>query len=350
MQRFNDRIERLLPTTVGVLSQIDSLKGQWIGGAKLSPQALGRLKRSVLVTSTGASTRIEGSKLSDAEVEKLMRGLFVQKLVDRDAQEVSGYYEALVTVFDSWADIELTENSIKYLHIQLLKYSYKDERQRGEYKKLENKVVATDPTGTVIGTIFETTPAYLTPKGMSELISWTNEALEEKLYHPLLVIANFVVGFLKIHPFLDGNGRMSRLLTNLLMLKAGYAYMPYVSQEKLIEDNKTDYYIALRQSQTSFKTSSESIEPWTSFFLDVMRSQAEQAIALLSGEAIEKLLSPNQLLVWKYIQASDEATVQGITEATGVARPTVRQAVERLLILKRIERIGQGRATRYKKP
>jgi Fic family protein len=349
MQRFNDRIERLLPTTANLLSQIDSLKGQWIGGARLSPQALGRLKRSVLVTSTGASTRIEGSKLSDAEVEKLMRGLSMRKLVDRDAQEVSGYYETLVTVFDSWGDIKLSENTIKHLHAQLLKYSSKDERQRGEYKKLENEVVATDQSGKVVSTIFETTPAYLTPKEMSELVDWTNKTLQEKSYHPLLVIANFVVEFLKIHPFLDGNGRMSRLLTNLLMLKAGYVYMPYVSQEKLIEDNKTDYYIALRRSQTSFKTPSETIEPWTSFFLDVIRSQAEQAIALLSGEAIEKLLSPNQLLVWEYIQISDEATVQGITESTGVARPTVRQAVERLLSLKRVERIGQGRATRYKK-
>jgi Fic family protein len=349
MQRFNDRIEKLLPTTAGTLSEIDSLKGQWIGGAQLSPQVLGRLKRSVLVTSTGASTRIEGSKLSDAEVEKLMRGLSMQKLVDRDAQEVSGYYETLVTVFDSREDIELTENNIKHLHRQLLKYSSKDEWQRGEYKKLSNEVVATDSAGNVVGTIFETTPSYLTPKEMSELVEWTNKALDQKSYHPLLVIANLVVEFLKIHPFLDGNGRMSRLLTNLLMLKAGYAYMPYISQEKLIEDNKADYYIALRRSQTSFKTSSETIEPWTSFLLDIIRSQAEQAIALLSGEAIEKLLSPNQLLVWKYVQTSNEATIQGITEATDVARPTVRQAVERLLALKRIERIGQGRATRYKK-
>lgn len=349
MQRFNDRIEKLLPITANMLSQIDSLNGQWIGGARLSPQALGRLKRSVLVTSTGASTRIEGSKLSDAEVEKLMRGLSTQKLVDRDTQEVRGYYETLVTVFDSWEDIVLTENTIKHLHAQLLKYSPKDERQRGEYKKFENEVVAMDQSGKVVSTIFETTPAFLTPKEMSELIDWTNKAFEEKSYHPLLVIANFVVEFLKIHPFLDGNGRLSRLLTNLLMLKAGFAYMPYVSQEKVIEDNKADYYVALRRSQTTFKTTNETIEPWTSFFLNVMCSQADHAIALLSGEAIEKLLSPNQLLVWEYIQISDEATVQAITGTTGVARPTVRQAIERLLSLKRVERIGQGRATRYRK-
>ncbi len=349
MQSFDDRIEKMLPTTAVALSRIDSLKGQWIGGARLSPQVLGRLKRSVLVTSTGASTRIEGSKLSDAEVEQLMRGLSMRKLVDRDAQEVRGYYETLVTIFDSWQNIELTENNVKHLHAQLLKYSVKDERQRGEYKKFDNNVVATDPSGQVISTIFETTAPYLTPKEMAELLAWTNQALDEARFHPLLVVANFVVEFLKIHPFLDGNGRMSRLLTNLLMLKAGYAYMPYVSHEKLVEDNKTEYYIALRRSQRSFKTADETVEAWTAFFLDVTESQATQAIALISGEAIEKLLSPKQLLVWQYTQTVDEATIQNITETTGVARPTVRQAVERLLALKRIERLGQGRASRYRK-
>ncbi|HEY1645693.1 MAG TPA: hypothetical protein VGF75_04960, partial [Candidatus Saccharimonadales bacterium] len=138
MNPLSQRIEKLPLTILSVLSQIDSLNGQWVGGARLSPQALGRLKRSVLITSTGASTRIEGSKLSDEEVEKLMRGLSSQKLVDRDTQEVKGYYETLSMVFDSWRDIELTENNIKHLHSQLLKYSVKDERQRGEYKKLEN--------------------------------------------------------------------------------------------------------------------------------------------------------------------------------------------------------------------
>ncbi len=349
MHRLNERLEKLSLSTVSLLSQIDGLNGQWIGGARLSPQALGRLKRSVLVTSTGASTRIEGAKLSDEEVEKLMRGLSKQKLIDRDAQEVRGYYEVLATVFDSWEDIELTESNIKHLHRQLLQYSSKDERQRGEYKKLENRVIATDAIGNEISTIFETTAPYLTPKEMNELVAWTKIGLDEKNYHPLLIIANFVVEFLKIHPFLDGNGRMARVLTNLLMLHAGYEYVPYASHEKLIEDNKTEYYIALRKSQTTFRKIDESVAPWISFFLEVSVRQAQQAIALLSADAVEKLLSPNQLLVWRYIQTVDEATTRDITETTKIARPTVRQSVERLLTLKKIERIGQGRATRYRK-
>jgi Fic family protein len=349
MNRLSKRLDDLPLSTINLLSQIDQLNGQWIGGAQLSLQVLGRLKRSVLVTSTGASTRIEGADLSDEEVEKLMRGLSTQKLTDRDAQEVQGYYETLAAVFESWKDIDLTENSIKHLHSQLLKYSYKDERQRGEYKKLENKVVATDHTGNAVGTIFDTTPAYLTPKEVSELITWTQEALNAKTYHPLLVIANFVVEFLKIHPFLDGNGRLSRILTNLLMLQAGYEYIPYVSHEKLVEDNKTDYYIALRKSQITFKTSEESILAWADFFLRISYAQAEQATGLMSNEILDKLLSPNQLLVWNYIQNVEESSVQDITQATDVARPTVRQAIERLLALKKIERIGLGRTTRYRK-
>ncbi|SRR6266496_2434710 len=201
MSRFNERLEKLSLSTLSLLSQIDGLNGQWIGGAQLSPQVLGRLKRSVLITSTGASTRIEGAQLSDEEVEKLMRGLSTQRLVDRDAQEVRGYYETLAAVFDSWQDIRLTENNIKHLHTQLLKYSYKDERHRGHYKTLENSVIATNAAGRTVSTIFATTAVYLTPKEVSELVMWTQQALADRTYHPLLVIANFVVEFLKFTPF-----------------------------------------------------------------------------------------------------------------------------------------------------
>jgi len=349
MSRFNERLEKLSLSTLSLLSQIDGLNGQWIGGAQLSPQVLGRLKRSVLITSTGASTRIEGAQLSDEEVEKLMRGLSTQRLVDRDAQEVRGYYETLAAVFDSWQDIRLTENNIKHLHTQLLKYSYKDERHRGHYKTLENSVIATNAAGRTVSTIFATTAVYLTPKEVSELVMWTQQALADRTYHPLLVIANFVVEFLKIHPFLDGNGRLSRILTNLLLLQAGYAYMPYVSHEKLIEDSKTEYYIALRKSQVTFKTADETIAPWIAFFLQVTHTQAKEAIALLSTETVDKLLSPNQLAVWQYMRSVNEAFIQDIVGATHVARPTARQAVERLLALKKIERIGLGRTTRYRK-
>ena len=339
-----------LPTEIwSKITKIDELKGQWVGGAKLSPQALGRLRRSVLITSTGASTRIEGARLSDEDIEKLMRGISMQKFRDRDKQEVKGYYGILLNVFNSWETIGFSEATIKHFHQELLKYAEKDKRHRGDYKKTENKVAMINEAGESVGVLFDTTPAYLTPKEMQELVEVTRDELRAKKLHPLLVIGKFLVTFLNIHPFQDGNGRLSRVLANLLLLKEGYAYMPYVSHEKLIEDNKPDYYISLRKSQKTLKTDKPNIVPWLDFFLSVMLKQSEMAIALLSRENIDKLLSPKQMAVWEYLQTVHEAAPGEIAKQTKIARPTVSQALGRLMQLKKIERIGMGRTTRYRK-
>lgn len=349
MNNREKRIANVSQKVWSLINNIDLLKGQWIGGAKLNPQALGRLKRSVLVTSSGASTRIEGAALSDEDVEKLMRGISVQKFKDRDAQEVKGYYELLSNVFAVWKQLPMNESMIKHSHKELLKYVDKDERHRGEYKKTENNIEMFDESGKSLGVVFETTPAYLTPKQMQELVESTSWAFDESSYHPLLIIGNFLVEFLAIHPFQDGNGRLSRILTNFLLLKAGYAYVSYVSHEKLIEDNKADYYLALRRSQKTLNATKPDIESWLEFFLKVCLEQAQQAIELLSHENIEKILSPKQLAVWRYFETINEATAGDIAGATKVARPTVSQAIDVLLRLKKIERIGQGRTTRYRK-
>lgn len=349
MNNLDKRLNDLPASIFDLLSQIDELKGQWVGGAQLNPQVLGRLKRSTLITSTGASTRIEGSKLSDEDVEKLMRGLSMQKFADRDKQEVKGYYELLENVFAAWDKIPFTESTIKHLHSELLKYVEKDTRHRGEYKRTENRVEMINEAGESVGVLFDTTPTYLTPKEMQELVEWIREALQSRRYHPLLVVGSFLVEFLQIHPFQDGNGRLSRVLTNLMMLQAGYSYMPYVSHEKLIEDNKADYYIALRRSQKTFNTRYEKITPWLKFFFNVLLAQTKEAIVLLSRENIERILSPKQLAVWQYLEKSSEATPQEISEATKVSRPTVSQALTVLVRLKKVERVGQGRTTRYRK-
>lgn len=346
---FIKRFQHLPVEILTKIARIDELKGQWIAGAKLSPQVLGRLKRAVLVTSTGASTRIEGARLSDEDVEKLIQGISVQKFRDRDKQEVEGYYELLQNVFDSWKSIKFSENTIKHFHKELLKYVEKDKLHRGEYKKKENKVEMINAGGERIGILFDTTPAYLTPKEMQELVEATQSTLKESRLHPLLTIGNFLVEFLNIHPFQDGNGRLSRILTNLLLLEAGYLYMPYVSHEKLIEDNKPDYYTALRRSQKTLKTTHPNIVPWLDFFLPIVLKQSEMAVDLLSKENVEKLLSVKQLAVWQYLQTVSEASPLEIARKAKVARPTVNQALDRLMRLKKIERIGLGRSTRYRK-
>ncbi|MEV8442673.1 Fic family protein [Actinosynnema sp. NPDC051121] len=349
MAAFDDRLNSVPPDIVRLLGQIDEVKGQWANFAGLSPQVLGRLKRSVLVTSTGASTRIEGAKLSDDEVEALMRGLSMQKMADRDAQEARGYYEVLQLVFDEATDLELTENRVKELHARLLRYATKDERHRGTYKTLDNSVEMMAPDGQVVGVLFATTPAYLTSKQMDELVAWTRHALAAGSHHPLLIIANFIVEFLKIHPFLDGNGRLSRVLTNLLMIQTGYRYMPFVSHEHLVEAQKSAYYVALRRSQITFGTGVETIQPWLEFFLRTCLVQAQAAMALVSADAVERLLSPSQLLVWRYLGDVVDAAPSDIARATGVQQRTVAQSLEKLMQLGKVERLGLGRATRYRR-
>ena len=346
---YNKRIKNIPQNLWQIINQIDELKGRWIGGAEINPQALGRLKQSVLVTSTGASTRIEGAKLTDEDIEKMMRGLSMQKFADRDTQEVQGYYELLDNVFNSYSKIPFSESSIKHLHRELLKYVKKDELHRGEYKKTENRVEMINEVGESIGVLFDTTPAWLTPKEMLKLVEWTREAIVLKEIHPLLIIGNFLVEFSNIHPFQDGNGRLSRVLTNLLMLRFGYTYMLYVSHEKLVEDNKAEYYLALRKSQKTLKTNKPDILSWLEFFFGILLTQSRQAIELLSKENIDKLLSPKQLLVWEYLNQVTEATPGEISKNTKVVRPTVSQALDTLLRLKKVERIGQGRTTRYKR-
>ncbi|OPY68942.1 MAG: Adenosine monophosphate-protein transferase SoFic [Syntrophorhabdaceae bacterium PtaU1.Bin034] len=347
--KFDKRLATIPSEIITKIARIDELKGRWIGGLQLNPQALGRLKRSVLVTSTGSSTRIEGAKLSDEEVEKLMMGVKTKRFADRDAQEVQGYFDLLQNLFDSWKTIKFSENTIKHFHNELVKHVDKDQRHRGDYKKVENTVEMFDRSGKSLGIVFQPTKAYLTPKEMQELMEWTEAAFVQKKYHPLLIIGNFLVEFLKVHPFQDGNGRLSRILTNLLLLKEGYLFVPYVSHEKLIEDNKNDYYLALRRRQTTFGKKKEDIVPWLDYFLDIVLRQSEMAIGLLETEDVEKLLSPKQLVIWKYIQDKGEAAPLEISRETKIAKPTVIQALNRLMKLGKIERIGMGRGTRYRK-
>lgn len=346
---FDKRLNQVSNEVWSKIAKVEELKGRWTAGTSLSPQFLSRLKRSVLITSTGASTRIEGAKLSDEEVEKLMRGIAIEKFTNRDEQEAQGYFELLQNILNSWPDLSLNESTIKHFHQELLKYSKMDTLHRGKYKSRENQVRMVDAQGRDKGILFETTRAYLTPKEMSELVDWTRDALKEKKYHPLLIIGNFIVEFLNIHPFEDGNGRLSRILTNLLLLKEGYLYMPYISQEKLIEDNKPDYYLALRTSQKTFKTKSANITSWLNFFLEILLKQSQLALNLITQEDIEVLLSPKQMAVWQYLHKVNEASPNEIAKHAQIARPTVNQVINKLLNLKKVERIGEGSSIRYRR-
>ncbi|MFC1595791.1 Fic family protein [Candidatus Margulisiibacteriota bacterium] len=263
------------------ISEIDEFRGTWAFLKNLTPEKLNSLRKTATIESVGSSTRIEGVKLSDAEVENLLSGIKTHAFDSRDEEEVAGYAELMNLIFDSYEEIPLTENYIKQLHGILLKYSSKDVRHKAEYKTLPNDVHAFNTEGKSIGVVFATTTPFDTPFAMQELLKWVNTAFAEKIHHPLLIIATFIVHFLAIHPFQDGNGRLSRALTTLLLLKNNYAYVPFASLESVIEINKEKYYLALRKLQVTLSTPNYNIEPWVTFFLDTLKAQKNNLLQKL---------------------------------------------------------------------
>ncbi len=351
MQRFEKRLQfsaKLATKIYSQIASIDAIKGHWRIANTLSPQMAQRLQTSVLVTSTGASTRIEGSKLSDKDVQALFQKQRITKFKTRDEQEVGGYLEVLKTVFEHWSDIPFTESSILGLHQQILQYSEKDIRHKGTYKFGSNRVEARDQAGELVGVIFDPTPPHLVAKEMQELLDWTTKELAKDNFPTLLIIGNFIFEFLAIHPFQDGNGRLSRVLTNLLMLKAGYAFIPFISHEKIIEEHKADYYVALNKTQQSWKSDDEDLSPWILFFLKVVISQSQQALKLMTDEPTEVFLSELQLKVWEYANLVESFNRSEVVKATGLNPRTVDHTLRKLVEMNKIERFGQARATRYR--
>lgn len=331
------------------ITQIDEFRGLWKGSLRLSPQTLGRLKRSVLITSTGASTRIEGSRMSDEEVARLIQGLRSTPPKGRDAQEVAGYADLLGRIFDHWQTLKITEGQILHFHKILLNFSEKDKAHKGAYKTTDNKVVMRKEDGTEV-VIFEPTKPFLTKKEMDDVIYWLHEEMGRKETHSLILIANFIFEFLAIHPFTDGNGRLSRALTILLLFKTGYTYVPYVSLDEIIEEKKIEYYLALRRTQSKHKTKKEDITEWLNFLLDALLEQVKRAQAIMEEDQPEKLLSEKQLSVYQLFR-TETLSVSEISKLLKDTIPmaTLKQALPRLVTLKLIEKIGSGRGTRYRK-
>ena len=348
-KRFDKRIH-ITSEILQKIARVDELKGLWRGGLKLNPHVLKQLKASVIITSTGASTRIEGARMSDEEVARLIRGLKTKRPKGRDAEEVAGYADLLGRIFDNYKVLKLTEGQILQFHEMLLHYSSKDQIEKGKYKNKDNVVVARGDKGEEI-TLFRPTPPYLVKKEMDDVLFWTVAAFKKKEFHPILVIVNFIFEFLAIHPFHDGNGRLSRAITNLLMLQAGYSYVPYVSLEEIIEDRKDAYYLSLRGAQRFHKTEQEDITTWILFLLEALLKQAEAARDLIESEEPERMLSERQIQILHLFEEGKTLSPKDIVLVLKekIPLPTIKQVLGRLVKLGLIQRIGLGRATRYRK-
>lgn len=339
---------RITPEVLALIAEIDEFKGAWRALGALAPERLSALRRVATIESIGSSTRIEGAKLSDREVERLLSNVEITAFESRDQQEVAGYSDVMNTVFAHQDAINLTESHIRQLHRDLLRYSEKDARHRGEYKKHPNHVSAFDEDGNEIGVVFETATPFDTPRLMRELVEWTHAALSENRLHRLLIIGIFTVVFLEIHPFQDGNGRLSRILTTLLLLRTGYAYVPYSSLESVIEQSKESYYTSLRSTQGTICTNNPDWEPWLVYFLRSLQTQKSRLENRIGQERILASSLPELALsILDLVKSRGRITISEVVALTGANRNTVKKYLRDLVAANHLVQHGTGKGTWY---
>jgi Fic family protein len=345
---LNTATLRITPEVLSLVAEIDEFKGAWRAIGRIAPERLSGLRRVATIESIGSSTRIEGARLSNREVEALLANIRIGSFTTRDEQEVAGYAEVMETVFSAYDAIPLTENHIRQLHRDLLVHSTKDERHRGSYKTLPNHVEAFDESGKNLGVVFETATPFDTPRRMAELVRWAAGKEKDRSLHPLLVIAVFVVVFLEIHPFQDGNGRLSRILTTLMLLRAGYAYVPYSSLESVIEQSKEGYYLSLRRTQGTIRTEAPDWNPWLDFFLRALRSQKQRLEKKMERERVMLAAMPElSVLILELAREHGRVTMAEAVRVSGSSRNTIKEHLRALVEQGHLTLHGAGRGAWY---
>ena len=351
MDNFQDKLSFDFKTNqriINLVSYIDSFKGKWNIAEQKENNYLKELRKIATIESIGSSTRIEGVQLTNIEIKELLENMEITKLTTRDQQEVAGYYDVLEIIYENYTDIKISKNYVQQLHQRLLKYSVKDDRHRGNYKNISNKVVANYLDGTQ-KVIFNTTEPHLVESEMNQLIDWTNQQLEIKEIHPLVIIAMSIYEFLSIHPFQDGNGRLSRLLTNLLLLKSDYQFIQYVSFENIIEQKKKTYYEALMDGQKDRYSDSERINAWVLFFLDSIFSltqRLEQKYEVFRTKG--GYLNDRQKRIREFIEKNQPIKLNDLVQAmSDITIYTLKKDLQYMKTEQIIASIGKNRGTIY---
>jgi Fic family protein len=324
------------------LSKIDRFDASWATIEKREGHSLKQLKSIATVRSVGASTRIEGSTMTDDEVAVLIEKISISKLEERDQQEVMGYFEALDTISENHDSIGISENHLKNLHKILMQYCEKDAWHRGNYKQVSNAVEANLIDGTKQIVFRTTEPGFATQDAMMQLFDWYHA---DKETIPLIKAALFVYEFLSIHPFQDGNGRLSRLLGSLLLLKTGYSWIQYVSFEHEIESRKSEYYKVLMQTQQ--KRPGENVTAWLSFFISCLSNIQEQLLIKLEENSLHQHISTREKRISFFIQNHGGCGSSEIAKKLDLALPTVKKTLQELVAKGIITKEGQGKSTVY---
>lgn len=322
----------LLPECLNYLQNIAQFKEKWATSVEPKRDIYVSLKHSTIITSAGASTRIEGAKLTDAQIIERLDGLQIQSIRDRDEAEVAGYLDCKNYIFDHFAELTLSEHTIRSLHQMLMRYlpnAIMPASQRGAYKNITNSVVRVDHQTGAQEIVFETTPpGPQTETAMRNLVDHYQAFIHDPNYSDVEVIASFVVTFLAIHPFRDGNGRMSRLLTDLCLLQKGYTFCFYSSHEKMIEQTKAQYYVALRQTQMTLHTTPD-INPWFIYFLKTLGSQVKELEHMLSQDK-PGTLTKKENQIFELIGQHQPVTFSFLERESGIKKPTLKSILARL--------------------
>jgi len=334
----------LTPDVVGMLTSVHEHKGKQGLYIEAHADALTALLEIAKVQSTGASNRIEGINTTDKRLEELVRDKSAPR--NRTEQEIAGYRDVLATIHESYDYIQPRPNIILQLHKQL--YSYARSSVGGNYKNQDNYISETDEQGNQ--TIrFQPVPAYLTADAMDRLCTAFNESLRADEHDPLLLIPMFVLDFLCIHPFNDGNGRMSRLLTLLLLYRAGYIVGKYISIEKLIENSKDTYYEALRESSVNWHDNVSDYLPFVRYFLGVLLkayNEFEERVEYLGRKGISKPDRIKMVIERKLGKITKQEIMQALPD---ISKVTVERTLVALQREGYIVKIGGGPATAYAK-
>lgn len=339
---INGPKELLTPEIVQMLVSIHEHKGKQELFIKANKDELNNLLEVAKIQSTGASNRIEGIFTSDNRLEELVKEKAEPH--NRSEQEIAGYREALTTIHENYDYIALRPNIILQLHRDL--YSYSKSSVGGVYKNSDNIIAETDLQGNQ-KVRFKPVPAYQTPDAMEMLCTSFLQAIQADEYDALILIPMFILDFLCIHPFNDGNGRMSRLLTLLEFYKVGYIVGKYISLEMLIEKTKETYYEALQLSSKNWHEEKNSYIPFVKYYLGILLKAYHEFEDRVDYMKDRKLSKPERIKLVIDNKVGKISKKDIMERCPDISKITIERTLNNLLVNGYIEKVGSGRLTAY---
>ncbi len=340
---YKETYQKLLtPEIVSYLAQIHEQKGQQNLFIEAHKDELSELLEIAKIQSTDASNRIEGIITTDDRLKKIVRNKTTPR--NRSEREIAGYRDVLASIHEDYDYIPIRPNMILQLHRDL--YKFNNPGLGGSYKNSDNIIAEELPDGTK-RIRFQPVPAWETPEAIETLCNTFNNAMNDPNMDPLLLMPIFILDFLCIHPFNDGNGRMSRLLTLLILYQSGYFVGKYISLEKLIADHKESYYEALQDSDSQWHEAENDYLPFVRYMLGIIIAayrDFENRVQILITKGLSK---PER--VREIIRGSTGKMTKAeiMAQCPDVSPKTVQRALESLLASKEVLKIGGGRYTSY---